>query len=139
MTNTPRRRTGKLQRVLVSLPYIGYILVGVVVFLSPAQSVEDRLRWGAYAWASLFVVGGAVGAYGAWARRWVTERWGSGLVIVSNAVYTVSLVATFALQGNVTALVLALLFLILIAELAARQHELTQLAQGSAAREREPR
>lgn len=129
----PYRRS---TRLIASLPYWGYVLVGAIAFASPGHAVEERVRAGAYVWAGMFLLGGAVSGVAALLRRWVTERWGAGLIIAANAVYAVSLAARWALSAdhNLTALLLAVIFLILIAELFVRQRELTILARGSAHR-----
>lgn len=124
-----------ISRVANVIRHLSHCLFGVLVAISPSQTVEQHALFGAYAWAAMFIIGGGVGVYGAVRRRWVTERWALIPLMVGWVVYIASLLIAFYFDPRVVTLAVALAFAIIIQSLLARYGELTDIAEASARRE----
>lgn len=122
-------------RISLAVAYLSFAAGGVISFISPSETVESRVAWGVYGWASMFAVGGIVASYGALRRHWITERTGLYPLIVAHCVYAASLFVRYATNGDALVLFLAFLFLALVALLVARHAELTRISRASAIRE----
>lgn len=124
-----------IARMAAVARHVLHFVFGLVVATAPTETVVRQVQWGAYVWAGLFVVGGAVGAYGALRRRWVMERWAIWPESVAWAVYIGSLVFRWATGGGMAVLAVALALTIIVLSLVVRYGELTAIARASARRE----
>lgn len=122
-------------RVAATMRHVTHVIFGIVVIIAPTETVVEQVRWGAYIWAAMFIVGGAVGAFGAARRKWVTERWALVPEMVGWLVYIAALVVRWAVDGGFALLAVALAFAIILQSLIVRAGELTEVAEASARRE----
>lgn len=124
-----------ISRVASVARHIFHLIFGIVVVSAPTETVVEQVQWGAYVWAAMFIIGGAVGAYGAARRRWITERWALWPLMVAWLVYIGSLAFRFATGGGTAVLAVAVGFAIVVLSLIVRYGELTDIAEASARRE----
>lgn len=114
--------------------HVLHMIFGIVVMAAPTETVVRQVQWGAYVWGAMFVVGGAVGAYGAWRRKWITERWAIWPLGVAWVVYIGSLVYRWATGGGTAVLAVSMALTIIVLSLIVRYGELTAIAEASARR-----
>lgn len=122
-------------RVAATMRHVTHVIFGIIVIVAPTETVVEQVRWGAYIWAALFIVGGAVGAYGAARRKWITERWALVPEMVGWLVYIAALVFRWVADGGIAVLAVAIAFGIIVQSLIVRAGELTEVAEASARRE----
>lgn len=124
-----------ISRIAAVARHVLHLVFGIVVATAPTETVVKQVQWGAYVWAALFIIGGAVGTYGAARRRWVTERWAIWPESVAWVVYIGSLIFRWATGGGTAVLAVSMSMMIIVLSLIVRHGELTAIARASANRE----
>lgn len=81
-------------RGLLAVSYLLFALAGMFFMLwRPTVSLEQLLGWGFYVWNVFLIVGGLIGAIGAWNRKFRVEIIASPLLSSGLMVYGGSIIA----------------------------------------------